>query len=322
MEIQTEILVDAPAAEAWRVLGQNFAAIGQWSATFRTSSLEGALGVGAIRTCEGVGFGPFPPSQVTEKLTRFDPEAMCFAYVATSGLPSFIEEASNVWSIDAMGPGKCRVRSCAEVRPVWWLRPLGFLIPLLAQRDMDRFSEELQYQIERGSPHPRKIAMMDATTSTSATRTTSSWFWFVSIVALIWGMMGSGVYLFESFFRFTDPQALPSVIGQENAAMVLARPMWVIAMYGLLTLGGLIGSVLLLLRKRWAIWSFEGSLLGALALQFYWWTVIDIARDWAWPVGIAAFAAFLAWFAYTAGVRGWLGKAVHRHKPPLKSAAR
>ncbi len=158
MRLEHEIFVDAPADDAWQVLGQQFGAIAQWSATLRASSLVGPLGVGAVRTCEGVGFGPFPPGETTEALTRFDPEQRALSYEATSGLPWFVSSARNAWRVEALGPRRCCVRSRATIALAWWLRPLSWLLPWLLARDLARFSEELRHRIEHGEPHPRKVA--------------------------------------------------------------------------------------------------------------------------------------------------------------------
>ncbi|MBX2800856.1 MAG: SRPBCC family protein, partial [Myxococcales bacterium] len=72
MEMRRTIEMEASADQAWQVLGERFGDIAQWSSTLATSSLQGTLGVGATRVCQGTGFGPFPPGEVTEELVEFD----------------------------------------------------------------------------------------------------------------------------------------------------------------------------------------------------------------------------------------------------------
>ncbi len=160
MEFETEILIQASAEAAWQVLGEQFGDIAQWSATLRSSSKKGELGVGCERTCEGVGFGPFPPGEVTETLTAFDDDAHRFTYKADAGLPWFVKQARNAWSVESVGPNECIVRSKATVELVWFLRPFGSLLPLLLAHDMEHFSDELRHRVETGKPHPRKLAML------------------------------------------------------------------------------------------------------------------------------------------------------------------
>jgi len=160
MDFRTEIKISASAEKAWDVLGQQYASISDWSASLVSSSLQGTLGVGAIRACKGVGFGPFPPGEVSEKLTKFEPENYEFSYVGLDGLPSFIKQVENTWSIESIDEKNCVVRSHASIVLAMWLRPLGWLLPWLLKRDMRLFTEELKYRIERGKPHPRKIALL------------------------------------------------------------------------------------------------------------------------------------------------------------------
>lgn len=159
MDLRHDVVLEAPASVAWQVLGEAFGDVADWSTTLASSHLIGALDVGAARVCENRGFGPFPASQITETLTRFDRQTMSFAYDATEGLPAFVRKAENRWTIEPVGPHQCRVRIHATVTLAWWARPFGFLLPSLMRRDLDRFLEELRHQVEHGVPHPRKQAL-------------------------------------------------------------------------------------------------------------------------------------------------------------------
>lgn len=158
MEMKHEVQIDAPASAAWEVLGAGFGSICEWSATLADSAMEGELGIGGTRRCTGTGFGPFPPGEVTEELTEFDPEAMRFRYVARTGLPAFVRHAENAWTIDAEGEDRCVVRFHATVHPAWWALPLAWLLPSLLRADLARMSEEMKFRIERGIPHARATA--------------------------------------------------------------------------------------------------------------------------------------------------------------------
>jgi hypothetical protein len=154
MDMHMQIDIDAPASEAWRVLGDDFGALGEWSTNIDSSSLDGELGVGATRTCA------FGRSQVTEQLTEFNPDAMVFRYVGTSGMPPGMREPTNRWSIEALGRARCRVHSHATFELAWWLRPFGPLMRLAWGRVGKRFCEELKYRIEQGHPHPWKVEVV------------------------------------------------------------------------------------------------------------------------------------------------------------------
>jgi len=162
MDMHFHIDIDAPASEAWRVLGEEFGAIGDWGVGIAASELIGDLGVGAGRTCEGEGWGPFPAGTVTEELYHFDREAMEFSYRATSGLPWFLTQGLNRWSIEALGPERCIVRSHATIGMVWWMWPLAPLMLLMTRSALKQLKEEVKYTVEHGRPHPRKLVSLTA----------------------------------------------------------------------------------------------------------------------------------------------------------------
>jgi len=157
VQLNTEIIIAAPASEAWKVLGQHFGAIGEWAAAIHRSKLDRDVGVGAMRTCEIGGFGPFANGEIVERLTHFDPETMSFGYVVSTGLPGFIESAENRWSIEALGPERCRVLSRATIVLRWWVRPVGPLMGWRMRADSQKFKEELEHRVEHGQAHPRKV---------------------------------------------------------------------------------------------------------------------------------------------------------------------
>jgi hypothetical protein len=156
MNFETRIDVSASAENAWQVIGEQFGDIGKWSASLESSFLKGVLGVGAIRTCKGKGFGPFPPSTIEEKLTHFDSKKFQFTYEANKGLPAFVKKAQNAWSIEAIDSDNCIIYTRALVTLSPWMKPFGWILPMILKRDMGLFTEELIYRVEQGQPHPRK----------------------------------------------------------------------------------------------------------------------------------------------------------------------
>ena len=73
---------------------------------------------------------------------------------------------------------------------------------------------------------------------------------------------------------------------------------------------GLLGSVLLLLRNRWAVWAYGLSLLGAVLGLGYQIALApplagaDRPIDKLMPYVIIAVAAFLLWYAWNAQKKG------------------
>lgn len=158
MELATEIVIDAPAAATWRVLGERFGHIGEWAAPILASTLEGEPRPGAVRTCRIPRVGPVRAGEVQERLTAFDPSTMTLAYEAITGTPAFIRRAVNRWSVVAEGDRRSRVRSHATLELRGAMRLLAPLIGRQMRRVGVRVLEELRHHVEHGRPHPRKVA--------------------------------------------------------------------------------------------------------------------------------------------------------------------
>ena len=94
--------------------------------------------------------------------------------------------------------------------------------------------------------------------------------WIVGVLSLLWGCFGAYDYLMTRM-RNTDyiASAMPGVDPNAALAWVDAMPMYAQIGWGLGVWAGLLGAILLLMRSRWAVWSFAASLLGAVASLGY-----------------------------------------------------
>jgi uncharacterized membrane protein len=158
MQIMQQIMIHAPADKVWRVLAHDFANIGVWASAISESRVvsdmpipEGAE-VGG-RVCSASGFG-----QVQEAFIYYDEQGKRFGYQAIEGLPSYVKQAVNNWSVRPQGAHQSVVDVHAELRLS--IVPGIFLAPLM-KAQLRRLSrqtmEELKYYIEYGQPHPRKL---------------------------------------------------------------------------------------------------------------------------------------------------------------------
>ena len=104
MIIHTSIDLEAPAEEAWRLLGEGFGDWADWAPGIDRSTLEGPLAEGVMRVHE-------PPSlgTVRQELVRFDREGHALAYEMRAGLPPFFSRLRNDWVIEEVAPGRCRL---------------------------------------------------------------------------------------------------------------------------------------------------------------------------------------------------------------------
>ncbi|HEX8622987.1 MAG TPA: hypothetical protein VF718_13555 [Allosphingosinicella sp.] len=132
-----------------------------------------------------------------------------------------------------------------------------------------------------------------------------AWFRIVALVAVLWNAFGVFQYL-SSVGLFGDP--MTGMTAERAAAESI--PPAIIGAFALGTFAGLIGSLGLLLRKRWALPALVLSLLALIVLEG--WIVflsgaLDLFGGPGLPVTIVVVSALLAWLAWHARRRGWLG---------------
>lgn len=92
------------------------------------------------------------------------------------------------------------------------------------------------------------------------------WFWIIAIIGIIWNGLGVNQYLHQAYKTnglkemYLDPKILD---------MVLSTPSWVMAAFATAVFCGLLGSLLLSLRKKWALPLFIISLIGIIVQGYY-----------------------------------------------------
>jgi hypothetical protein len=89
--------------------------------------------------------------------------------------------------------------------------------------------------------------------------------WIVGILSLLWNAMGCFDYVMTRM-RNTDylSSAMPNVDPNAMLAWIDGFPIYAQIGWALGVWGGLLGSVLLLVRSRYAVWAYGISLLGAV----------------------------------------------------------
>ena len=92
-----------------------------------------------------------------------------------------------------------------------------------------------------------------------------TWFWVISVIALLWNIMGVMAYLADAYMSVETLAEL----SQEQRMLYESRPAWATGAFALAVWGGLIGSIGLLLRKKWAYILFIISLIAVLAQNVY-----------------------------------------------------
>ena len=134
------------------------------------------------------------------------------------------------------------------------------------------------------------------------------WFWVVSGVMLLWNLMGVGAYIADVSMSY---EKMVETYGQSMADAAAAQPAFVTGAYALAVFGGALGCLLLLLRKKIAIWPLIISLVCVLIQQGYTRFATDIMSEIDMAnkvmyVMIVVLAIFLVWFARAMTARGIL----------------
>jgi len=115
------------------------------------------------------------------------------------------------------------------------------------------------------------------------------WFWVVAVLALVWNALGVMAYL------------------SDNGSGA-GTPAWAVSAFAVAVFGGVLASILLLLRKNIATAVFALSLLGVLVQQYYFYAVAEMEGGVPpMSVLIVVGAVFLLWFSRFCGNKGWLG---------------
>lgn len=133
------------------------------------------------------------------------------------------------------------------------------------------------------------------------------WFWVVSGIALLWNLSGVFNYLNQAF----NQQAILESINQAQREVFEGIPAWATAAFALAVFTGTIGSIGLLLRKKWAKPLFIISLITAVA-QFIHWLFISNAVEafgpstYTMPIIVVIIGIYLIFFSKMGIQKGWL----------------
>jgi len=132
-------------------------------------------------------------------------------------------------------------------------------------------------------------------------------FWIIGIIALIWNILGVVAYLMQAYMTEEELLALPL----EEQALYSDIPAWVTAAFALAVFGGLLGCLLLLLRKKLATFVFIISLIGIIVQMIYNVFMSKAAEVYGpgnmiMPLMVIVIGTFLIWYSKRMQVQGVL----------------
>ena len=138
-------------------------------------------------------------------------------------------------------------------------------------------------------------------------RSVPIWYWLVAVAALLFEAFGCFNYL--TYVSATPEQIATMPLDQQ--AVLGATPWWLTAAYGTAVWAGLLGAILLLLRRRHAELLLLVSLV-AIVVQFGGILLVPDLRDLSpadsfGPAIVITLVAYAIWhFSRLARKRGWL----------------
>ena len=127
------------------------------------------------------------------------------------------------------------------------------------------------------------------------------WFWIVSVIALIWNGFGVNGYLGQAY----NTERYRNSFTPEQLDITASLPSWLTAAFAIAVFAGVLGSLGLLLRKKWANFLLILSLL-AVILQMGYILIQGHLDNIGMTISIIIFSLFLVWFSKKSLTKGWI----------------
>lgn len=137
--------------------------------------------------------------------------------------------------------------------------------------------------------------------------TAPTYFWALAIFFLLWNLMGLLSFYMHTFISDASLALLPKA----EQDLYSSYPLWTSIVFALAVLGGFIGSVGLLLKRKWSKMAFVIS-LGAIIPQMIHNVFITKSMDVYGPVAlvmpflVVVIGVFLVWYVGFCIQKKWL----------------
>jgi len=102
-------------------------------------------------------------------------------------------------------------------------------------------------------------------------------FWLVGGAATFWNLVGLMIYYQQ---MTVSPEVLAQNLTPEQVEFLLSTPKWATSAYAIAVNAGLLGSILLLLRKAWALPLYALSLVAILVQDLHGFVVANGLEVW------------------------------------------
>jgi len=135
-----------------------------------------------------------------------------------------------------------------------------------------------------------------------------AWFWIVSVVALLWNLMGAMAYLAQAFITDEGKAMLPA----DKLELLENTPAWATAAFAIAVWAGVLGCIGLLVRKKWARPVLLVSLFGILVQMAYSFFMTNATEVYGavegvvMPLLLIGIGIGLVLFAKSSQNKGWI----------------
>lgn len=135
----------------------------------------------------------------------------------------------------------------------------------------------------------------------------NTWFWVIGILALLWNLAGLSAFLGNAF----QWEAMTEGMSEAQIEEFKNTPMWLLIVFGIATVGGTLGCILLLMKKKLAITVFLVSFV-AIVIQFVGGVIGSVAVTESgptaliFPICVIIIGALLWYYAKKCDEKGWL----------------
>lgn len=138
---------------------------------------------------------------------------------------------------------------------------------------------------------------------TTTSNKPNTWFWIIGVLALLWNLMGASTYIMEAYDMVPKAEKLQ--------AFYESRPAWATAGYALAVFAGVLGCLLLLMKRKLAKTVFLISLIGVVMQQAHIFFISDIVLvletyEIILTITVLIVAILLVWYSTLCIKKGWI----------------
>jgi len=131
-------------------------------------------------------------------------------------------------------------------------------------------------------------------------------FWIVGVIAILWNLAGIANFGLQVFMEDT----MTAAMNPEQKELIANNPAWMKIIFGVATIAGLVGSIGLIIRKKWCVPVLLASLIAVMIQMGYssfFTNALEVmGQSPVFPAMVVAFSVILWYYARRSDARGYL----------------